>query len=349
MKLLYHGNLQLGSTALHRLESFRTIPAIQVETCDIASAQARAPDLVARLRWRLGWPDDYLQENARLLRSAATFKPDAVLVDNSRVITRSTLKHVRRLGVRSLAYYSPDDLSAPHNLSWPLRLSFPEWDIVFTTKTYNVAELRSKGVKNPVLMGNGFSSRDHRPFSKDEIGPDFEKFDLVFIGTYEIERGESIRLLAEAGLSVVVYGNDAGMRGKWQRISHPNIFFRPPAYGKEYSRCLHHGKVALCFLRKANRDKITTRSIEITAAARPMLAEKTDEHDAFFADGMEYVGFTDNMSLIAAARHLISHPEQRATIGRMARQRCLTSGYDNDRRAAEMLGAIDRSIAPASL
>jgi spore maturation protein CgeB len=344
MKLLYHGQFFPGSTALHRMESFGAQAGVQVIPHQVGSAHDAARQLLTRVRWRLRWPSDVLAENARLLDEAQRARPDVVLIDNSKVISRNTLKRLRLLGSRVLAYYSPDDIIARHNLSWPLRLSFPEWDIFFTTKSVNVDELAVRGVRRPHLIGNAFCPRDHRPFAPEQVGPEFERFDLVFIGTYERSRAASILRLAQAGMSVVVYGNDAGTRARWHAIQHPNIVLRPAVYAEDYSRCLHHGKIALCFLRKANRDQITTRSIEIAAAARPMLAEKTVEHDAHFIDDREYIGFSSDDLLVASARILLDDQGRRAALATAGRARCVSSGYDTDHRAAEMVIEIERTF-----
>jgi spore maturation protein CgeB len=244
-------------------------------------------------------------------------------------------------GVRCIAYYTPDDIIGAHNLSWPLRWSFPEWDLFFTTKTFNVAELAERGVRKPVLIGNAYDPKLHRPLSRAEVGEDFERFDLVFIGAYERERCQSINRLAEAGFGVVVYGKAAGWR---PGALHGNVVLRDAQLAEAYTISLHHGKIALCFLRKLNRDRITTRTMEIAASGRPMLAEKTEEHDAHFVDGAEYVGFSTDAELVAKAKRLLDDRTRLLKLGEAARRRCLASGYSTVDRAREMIAHVARVI-----
>ncbi len=261
-----------------------------------------------------------------------------MLVDNSRVIARKTLRELRCLGVGTLAYYTPDDITGAHNLSRPLRLSFPEWDVLFTTKTFNIPELAAEGVRNPVLIGKAYDAALHRPLTRDEVGEDFERFDLVFIGACERERMNSINALCRGGLGVVVYG---GSLGRWDRSDiHPSLVVREACFGEQYARSLHHGRIALCFLRKRNRDRITQRTMEIAAAGRAMLAEKTDEHDAHFIDGVEYQGFITDTELVERARAMAANEPSRRAMGSNARKRCLNSGYSSIDRAREMVAAI---------
>jgi hypothetical protein len=346
LKLIYFGPLWDGGTALQRARAFAAADGVEMVPVDITNGQMhQASSLAERALWRLGWPADSLNENQRLLEAAERERPDAILVDNSKVLRRETLQAVRRFA-GALVYYSPDDIMAKHFLKYPLRRSLPEWDLVFTTKTYNVDELRAVGVNKPLLVGKSFDPALHRPYSADDIGPDFESFDIVFIGAFEDERAASVLALANAGLSILVHGANPGLLGgKWEGASHAAITFRPPVFGADYVRALHHGKIALCFLRKANRDRITQRSVELTAAARPMLAEKTDEHDAHFVDGAEYVGFTTDADLVERARALLADDARRKAIAGAGRQRCLASGYSVHDRTQQMLAHIQAAIA----
>src|SRR5262245_53512138 len=125
MKLLYQGPLWAGSTSLQRFEAFAALPGVIAVPLD-TGARVRPPgNIYRRIRWKLRYPVDALDENAALLAAVAAERPLAVVIDASRVIRRSTLRRVREAGVRCLAYYTPDDIIGAHNLSWPLRWSFP--------------------------------------------------------------------------------------------------------------------------------------------------------------------------------------------------------------------------------
>ncbi len=330
-----------GSTTLQRYHAMEAIPGVDVVRLDriFGAPTNRAPSLYQRVRWKLRWPVDAGNENQRLLDAAARSRPDAVIVENSRVIRRSTLRKLRELGVAALVYYTPDDIIGPHNLSWSVRLTFPEWDVFFTTKTFNIPELAARGVRRPVLVGNAFDPELNRPLTPAEVGEEFERWDLVFVGTYEKERCASINQLARQGMSVVVYGSD------WRRsMLAPEVVLRPQQLGPDYTRAMHTGKVALCFLRKINRDRITTRTLEITAMARPMLGEKTDEHDEHFVDGAEYIGFSNEDEIVTKARLLLGDTSLRSRVAAAGRSRCVASGYSTAHRAAQMLEEVTKAV-----
>jgi spore maturation protein CgeB len=340
--LLFVGPVWEGSTALHRMRAFASLTGVNVVPLDSAERVGKAT-LVDRIRHRLSWPADRTHLNERLLELVTQHRPDMVFIDSTRLFTRPAILAVRETGCLA-AYYSPDDVSQKHNSSRQLESCDKEWDCFFTTKSFNVSELRERGVRNPQLIGNAFDPQEHRPMTPAEVGSDFEGFDVVFVGTYEAERARSIGYLAENSVRVVVYGSG------WRSDQLPSsVTLRPAVFATEYSRCLHTGKLALCFLRKLNRDRITQRSIEIPGAGRTMVAEKTDEHDQHFVDGTEYIGFRDDCELLARCRELLADDTRRLAIARAGRQRCLQSHYSTCDRAREMLQMMRAAIPTASV
>jgi spore maturation protein CgeB len=338
IRLLYHGPLWAGSTSLQLYEGFSGVDGVEAIASDDLLRVGKLENPIHRVRWKLRWPADTTGSNEILLEAVGRHRPDIVVVDSSKVLRRSTLQRIREVCQPRLVYYTPDDIMATHNLSRTLRWSFADWDVFFTTKTFNVEELRRAGVRRPLLVGNAFDPILNAPMTKEEVGDEFEAFDCVFIGMYEAARCRSINALAAAGLSVVVYG--AGP-GEWHaRSLHPSIVLRSSVYAREYRRAWHVGKLALSFLRKLNRDQITTRTLEVAAIGRPMLSEKTDEIDAYFADGKEYLGFSNDAQLVALAREWLLRDSDRLRLSRAARQRCLTSGYSYRERAGWMVERI---------
>ena len=342
MKVIFHGPAGIGDVSAQRAEALDRIADLEVVRSPLqAPKNGWVRSIFRRLAWRARIPFDSSGENAQLERLASLERPDAIIVYNSRALRASTLRRIRQKTGATLVYIAPDDIIASHNRTRWLTATFPVWDILFTSKTYNVPELRGEGVRNPVLNENIFDPSVHRPMTKEEVGDEFESFDVVFVGTFEADREVSLRKLAEAGLSVLVCGNAAGLlSGGWDRLKKAGVEVRPAAVDAEYTRAVHKGKVPLGFLRKINRDQITHRSIELPAMGRAMLAEKTVEHDAHFVDGAEYVGFSSDEEMIGKARALVANRDRRREIGKAARARCLASGYDVDADMARILKHI---------
>jgi hypothetical protein len=342
--MIYQGPLWPGSTALQRADAFRHWLGEEIIALD-DRRRIEKPGRLGRVcrgaLWRAGYPIDEFRSIERLTQAIAQHKPDVVFVDSNQFVSGRTIRRLRGVHQAKYVFYTPDDIVARHNRSRWLLSSFGEWDILFTTKTFNVPELAALGVKRPSLIGKAFDPSLHRPMSAREVGPEYERFDAVFLGAFEPIRLEAVRALARAGLSVLVGCRD------WPRTDAlPGVELRDLVFGHEYVRALHFGKIALGFLRRINRDRITQRSMEITACGRPMLADKSDEHDSHFVDGMEYCGFNDIDHLVSQAKALLADPGRRRCIADAGRKRCIESGYSTLERARQLLDVIEACPGP---
>jgi spore maturation protein CgeB len=344
MRMIYQGPLWTGSTALQRANAFRHWLGDGLIAIDDGRSWGRSNLAVRAYRsilWRAGCPIDERRSVKQLQAGVLRHRPDVVFVDSNQFVSGRTLRRLREVHPAKYVFYTPDDIIARHNRSRWLRSSFREWDVFFTTKTFNVPELAALGVERPSLVGKAFDPDLHRPMSQGEVGPEYERFDAVFLGAFEPIRLDAVRALAQAGLSVLVCCRN------WPKGDvPPRVELRDLALGTEYVRALHYGKFALGFLRRINRDRITQRSMEITACGRPMVADKTDEHDAHFVDGEEYLGFSDIPQLVSQAKALLENSAHRQRMGKSGRQRCLDSGYSTLDRARHMLDVIEACPGP---
>jgi spore maturation protein CgeB len=338
MRLLFVGGLWTGSTTVHRLRAFERIPGLSVTAFDTGD-QVGGATFIDRVAHRLRRPIDWRQLNPRLLKVAAKTRPDVVFFDNIKVTRPETLRRLRNDCGAQPVFYTPDNVIAPHNSSRQLEASWKEWSVVFTTKHFNVPDFAARGVRATHVIGNAFDSEVHRPLEPQDVGPDYERFDLAFAGVAETERKDAINCLAFRGLRVIVFG-DAPTWGEM----HPNVSFRPFVWDLDYSRAMHMAKLSLCFLRRINLDTVTTRSFEIPAMARPMVAERTAHHDAAFADGLEYLGFSSHDELVSTVVPLIADEPRRHVIARAARERCLRSRYSTVDRAREMVDVMESAL-----
>src|SRR5438552_1965313 len=143
MRILFVGPLWSGSTALQRLNGFKAVKGLTVHALDSFERVGKA-SLLDRIRHRLRLPADHHNLNRRLLTAVEELLPSVVFIDSTRVLRPKTLKTIKYLCGVMVVFYSPDDVSAPHNSSRYLEACDPEWDIFFTTKSFNLPELKTR-------------------------------------------------------------------------------------------------------------------------------------------------------------------------------------------------------------
>jgi spore maturation protein CgeB len=211
------------------------------------------------------------------------------------------------------------------------------YDVFFTTKTYNVAELRDLGCRRVIFVPNAYDPATHRPL---EGAGNASRVDVGFIGTYEPDRANLLARLAGSDVPVVIRGN---LWEPMKRQGIPGVTFMPAVIEDNYAEAIGATRINLAFLRKSNRDLQTTRSVEIPACGGFMLAERTAEHQGLFTEGVEAAYFEGAEELIAKTKHYLAHEEERARIADTGRERCLRGDYSY---AGRLRAALEEAGSP---
>jgi len=346
LRVLYAGWLEAGTTSHSRFL------ALQRLGHDVAGIDVRLPPM-SRVRhllyrvscklFRLGFnafgSKDMNGENAAIVKAFQEGKWDVLFIEKGITVEAATLVKVRRLQPKCrIVGYSPDDMGARHNQSRPFLQSLPLYDVFFTTKSYGVSELRGMGARKVHFVQNSYDSILHRPIALSSSDRKDFGAPVGFIGTAEDARGRSIDFLAQSGIRVNVWGN---LWREYRDRTHGEYeVCGPSQYGDDYVRRICAFDINLAFLRKMNRDRQTTRSVEIPACGAFMLAERTDEHQTLFEEGKEAEYFDSDEELLAKVRYYLAHEDQRKRIAAAGRERCLSSGYSNEARMSKMLDIV---------
>ena len=295
----------------------------------------RPPTLLYKIFWKLRIPLDDMGVNFALRREIKKNSFDVIWIEKGNMIWPWTLKHLKRLSPNSaLISCSEDDMFVRHGHSLWYRWGVCNYDIVFTTKTYNLNELLSFGVKRTVLFLDSYDEQMHKQISQAKLQKNRFSSDVSAVGAFENERAMSILYLAQNGIKVTVWGN--GWGGWVNR--HPNLDVRNEfLFGEDYSRAICASKININFLRKINRDEVTSRSVEIPACGGFMLAERTERHSSYFEEGIEAEFFSSNQELLEKVRIFLQKDLEREKIAMAGYLRCIKSGYSMRAQLSTML------------
>lgn len=278
--------------------------------------------------------------NERVKSRVDSFKPDIVFIAKGNVIKPSCLKWIKtNHPAVKLVSWSGDDMYAWHNRSLYYTLGLKLYDLVVTTKSYNVSELKRLGARRVLFHDKAFSKRYHK---KAESCEGAVCADVLFIGFAEKERYEDLLFLAENGIVVTIYGS--GWHKSEFSEPHKNLVINKyDLVGSDYSNAISCSKITLGFLRKINRDLQTSRSIEIPACGGFMLAERTSEHQRLLQEGTEAEFFSNKYELLEKVKKYLSDDDARERIASNGFIRTRRSDYSYDKRIDEILKELYES------
>ncbi len=343
LRILYIGALRSGSTSLQRMNALLDLRH-HVMGIDYTAHQpvTGVNRFLYRFRgklYRMGLNafsnKELANENFKIIEAIQKKQWDILWIEKGLTIERDTLHTVKSLQPGCVIVgYSPDDMALRHNQSTQFIKHMIYYDIYFTTKSYNVSELRQLGCQRVYFVNNAFDPSTHKPIDISDEDRKRIGGSVGFIGSAERDRAESMLYLAQNGIEVHIYG------GGWEKYQNIHNLLRiknQVVFGNEYARTICSFDIVLGYLRKINRDLQTQRSIEIPACGAFMLAERTDEHMALFEEGKEAEFFSSNEELLEKVQYYLNDPDERKRIAAAGRERCLKSGYRNHDELAKML------------
>jgi spore maturation protein CgeB len=276
--------------------------------------------------------------NRDLLAAARRFRPDVAVVVKGDYIMPSTLRRIKDDTGAILINYATDDPFNKANTTPDLVAGIPEYDIYACTKRAIMDDVRRAGGRTVIYTMFGYKPAVHFP-EPPASGDEARRFhcDVVLIGGADQDRLRDLEPLVNAGtINLALYG------GYWARDARFRPFARGFAIGREYRLALHGAAIALCVVRRANRDGHAMRTFEIPACGAFMLAERTDEHLALFHEDKEAVFFGSPDELLGKVRYYLAHNEDLRRIAQAGRDRITTGANTYRDRLLQLVQAARR-------
>lgn len=320
LRLLYVGSL--GANGQDRMDALRNC-GFEVSGFDIAPYRAFGLRIERSVAARFSMGRGVRRLNRELLQRARRADYDVLVVDKGNLIRRETLLALRNgASMRTAVHYTPD-AQFLENRSRHFLASVPEYDLLVTTKLFEVEHYRHAGAQDLLVILQGFGRRITM-HSKSDV-PEELRSEICFIG--HCQSHYAARLSKVASMShVAIWGPN------WPRYARVHAWARPCVRGDglwhgEYAQALSAANIAIGLLSKRIPETSTTRSFEIPASGTFMLAERSDEHASLFAEGKEAEFFGDDDELCEKARFYLRNDTARERIAAAGRERCLRSGY----------------------
>jgi spore maturation protein CgeB len=344
-RLLLVANPETVHIGAHLLEAAREL-GVPVRLCDSREA-FDAPRWVASLNWRLRGrrPARLRSFSESLVQACRDFQPTSLLSTGLAPIDQQTLTAIRNLGIARLNYLTDDPWNPAHRADWFLR-ALPHYSHIFSPRQSNLNMLRSHGCREVSYLPFAYAPSQHYT---ERAQPEEEArlaSDVIFVGGADRDRVPLLAALIAAGLRVALYG------GYWNRFAATREHHRGHADPQTIRQATAAAKIALCLVRRANRDGHVMRSFEIPAIGACMLVEDTEEHrEIFSTEGETVVYFRSIQEMIEKAQWLIDRPAERQRLAAAAHARIVAGRHTYHDRLAAMLrrGADSQSATPALL
>jgi spore maturation protein CgeB len=319
-KLVLVGNRDVVHVGAH-LSAAACELAYPVTHLDSRAAFA-GNELIRKLYWHFrGHRPSLLREFSEgVVETCRQQRPQYMLATGLAPIEAAALKDVGRLGTIRVNYLTDDPWNPSHRAPWFMD-AVRQYDWIFSTRTANVEDLEKHGCSRVAYLPFGYAPALHYgdlPRTSEEE----ERFaaDIVFAGGADPDRIPLMARLIREGFNLALYG------GYWDRYSATKHTSRGHADPATLRKALRGAKVALCLVRRANRDGSAMRTFEVAAIGACTLAEYTSEHRQILGeDGDAVVYFRSPEEMIARLRWLLAHEVERHRLGAAVRTR-ITSG-----------------------
>ena len=339
MRILICGALGPETTARPRADAMARL-GHDVTRLDVDALMPPAPRAAAWLRYRALAGPAVSAVNRAVLRTVREGGPfDLIWCDKPVFLRPETVRRLRETGAL-VASYNPDNPFGRRNdPGWRLFLkAIPEYSAHVLGQPASMAEYRARGVAHVFNMPAAYEPSIHfpPPARWSEADRDIE---VSFVGSPYDGRAAVVRALwRDHGIRVRIWG------ARWDRVLSVDERRRfrsgGPVYNDGYREVIWRSRISLGFVTRANLDTFARRWFEIAGCGGFLLAERTADGLACFADGEEAVFFDGVEECAAQIARYLPDAGTRHRIARAGHLRAGRSGYDNESRIAAVFGEI---------
>jgi spore maturation protein CgeB len=293
-----------------------------------------APAWLRAINWRLlGRRPAHLRAFGRELLDACTsFRPQVLITTGLAPVSRHVLERVGRLNIRTLNFLTDDPWNPAHRARWFMR-ALPAYDYVYSPRRAMLADLENTGCKQVRFLPFGYD--EDLFFTPEEASgtrASKQTADVMFAGGADVDRVPYMQAFIENGFDLALYGD------YWHRQAATKNVAKGQADVATLRLAIASAKVALCLVRRANRDGSCMRTFEVPAVGACMLTEDTPEHRVIFGEEGEAVLYFDSQeTMLEKARALCDNEALRTGLAQRAHQLITTGGHTYRHRLAAML------------
>lgn len=293
-----------------------------------------APAWLRTLNWRLlGRRPAYLNSfGNHLLHECNTFRPEILITTGLAPVSRRVLDQIGELDVRRFNFLTDDPWNPAHRAKSFMH-ALLGYDIVYSPRRAMLGDLENAGCKQVRFLPFGYDEDlFFSPHTANGTATALPTADVMFAGGADEDRVPYMQALIEHGFNLALYGD------YWDRQPATKVVARGHADVATLRTAIASAKVALCLVRRANRDGSCMRTFEVPAVGTCMLTEDTPEHREIFGEEGEAVLYFDSLdAMLAKTRTLCDDQNLRTKLAERAHRLITKGGHTYRHRLAAML------------
>ena len=299
-----------------------------------ARSAAEAPSWLRHINWRFrGHRPTWLKRFSReILETCYKWRPQYLITTGIAPIAKNVLDEISHLVIRKINYLTDNPWNPSHKAQWFIE-GLPLYDDIFSVRRSNLKDLQQLACRRVAYLPFAYEPELHHP-DPPKTPAEHTQFDcdISFIGCADRDRVPYITALISSGFRIGLYG------AYWERYLVTKTHVKGYADPKTFRKVTSGSKVALCLVRRANRDGNSMRTFEIPAIGACMLTEDTEEHREIFGEeGKAVVYFQTIDEMIEKLRWLLNHPDERTRLAEAAHYLMTQSRHTYKDRLISML------------
>ncbi len=293
----------------------------------------RAHPVVAKLNW---WLRSHRPTRLRVFSEVVaeeckSSRADLLLTTGLSPVDADALLAIGRSGAIRINFLTDDPWNSNHRAASFMQ-ALPLYDFVFTPRRANINDLVSAGCRAVHYLPFAYAPEIHYPEVLASGEEELYSSDVFFAGGADDERVAWLSELIADGMRVALYG------GYWNRYAATRSHDRGMASPGVLRKALAGARVALCLVRRANRDGHAMRTFELAAGGACLLAEDTEEHRQILGqEGLCAIYFRSIPEMLQKARDLLRDDHQRTGLSQAARLRICAGANTYGDRLQRML------------
>lgn len=321
-RVLYIGQYTEGTTSKQRGDALKALLKAEVfEVIDIHSPFFNTHKVWRTLGFRYKKGPLIKKVNDHVLNEVEQVHYDLIWVDKAVYLTPQTTQWLKAK-TAILVHFTPDPAFTFHQSKHFFK-SLPFYDVVITTKSYELNDYKKATRAKVLYATQGFDKSLHRPSE----GPFHQKKGLAFIGHHEEAREKVLAQLLALDIPITL----AGINWKSFAEKHKNHaglnYLGEGVYGQDYVKTLQKAKIAWGAISKWVPELHTTRTFEIPACGTALLTEHNRETAEFFT-AEEAIFYKNTEELVERVRYYIEDLSALKTLTEKGTEAVYSKGFD---------------------